>query len=107
MEFEHPVDSSKMMLTPEQSMDIQKSIHSDIVMQLDDVVSSLTTGPRVEEAMQRSTRWLDRAIDCFDDDSNQNLFAIIQGGLDSDLREQCLESIFYYPPARSWHINAT
>jgi len=33
---------------------------ADIMMQLDDVVHVLTTGPRVEEAMLRSVRWLDR-----------------------------------------------
>jgi queuine tRNA-ribosyltransferase catalytic subunit len=46
-----------MLLTPEKSIDLQNSIGADIIMQLDDVVSSLTTGPRVEEAMQRSVRW--------------------------------------------------
>ena len=58
-------------------------------MQLDDVVSSLTTGPRVEEAMQRSIRWLDRCIAAHKNPDRQNLFAIIQGGLDSELRRQC------------------
>ena len=41
------------MLTPEKSTEIQNSIGADIIMQLDDVVSSTTTGPRVEEAMHR------------------------------------------------------
>lgn len=80
-----------LTLTPEESMRIQKAIGSDIVMQLDDVVSSLTTGPRVEEAMYRSIRWLDRAIKTFDKNTKQNLFAIIQGGLDCKLREICLK----------------
>jgi queuine tRNA-ribosyltransferase catalytic subunit len=38
-----------MLLTPEHSISLQNSIGADIMMQLDDVVSSLTTGPRVEE----------------------------------------------------------
>ena len=38
-----------MLLTPEHSISLQNSIGGDIIMQLDDVVSSLTTGPRVEE----------------------------------------------------------
>jgi hypothetical protein len=65
-------------------------------MQLDDVVASLTTGPRVGEAMQRSVRWLDRCIEFHQEsgrDQSQNLFAIIQGGLDSELRKQCLEQM--------------
>lgn len=41
------------MLTPEHSMQIQNVIGADIMMQLDDVVKSTLTGPRVEEAMNR------------------------------------------------------
>ena len=44
-----PHDGSPMLLTPEHSISLQNSIGADIMMQLDDVVSSLTTGPRVEE----------------------------------------------------------
>jgi len=58
-------------------------------------VSSLTTGPRVEEAMWRSVRWLDRCITQHKSGGRpeQNLFAIIQGGLDSRLRDICLEEM--------------
>ncbi len=48
------------------------------MMQLDDVVSSTITGPRVEEAMHRSIRWLDRCIAANKNPDKQNLFAIIQ-----------------------------
>lgn len=41
------------MLTPEHSIQIQNIIGADIIMQLDDVVKSTLTGPRVEEAMHR------------------------------------------------------
>lgn len=64
---------------------------SDIMMQLDDVVSSTVTGPRVEEAMHRSIRWLDRCIAANKKPDKQNLFAIIQGGLDAKLRKACLD----------------
>lgn len=60
------------------------------------LVSSLTTGPRVEEAMHRSVRWLDRCIayhKASGRDQTQNLFAIIQGGLDEGLRSTCLEEM--------------
>uniref|UniRef100_H3BAY6 Queuine tRNA-ribosyltransferase catalytic subunit 1 n=1 Tax=Latimeria chalumnae TaxID=7897 RepID=H3BAY6_LATCH len=66
---------------------------SDIMMQLDDVVSSTISGPRVEEAMYRSIRWLDRCIAANRNPEKQNLFAIIQGGLDSGLRRKCLEEM--------------
>ena len=64
---------------------------SDIMMQLDDVVSSTVTGPRVEEAMHRSIRWLDRCISANKNREKQNLFAIIQGGLNTELRKACLD----------------
>lgn len=60
-------------------------------MQLDDVVSSTVKGPRVEEAMHRSIRWLDRCIGANKNPDKQNLFAIIQGGLDAKLRKACLD----------------
>jgi len=49
--FLSPHDGSPMLLTPEHSISLQNSIGADIIMQLDDVVSSLTTGPRVEEVV--------------------------------------------------------
>ncbi|KAK9235687.1 tRNA-guanine(15) transglycosylase-like protein [Lipomyces kononenkoae] len=87
--FLSPHDGSPMLLTPEHSIELQNSIGSDIIMQLDDVVHTLTTGPRVEEAMHRSIRWLDRCITANKNPDRQNLFAIIQGGLDLDLRRTC------------------
>lgn len=60
------------------------------------LVSSLTVGPRVAEAMSRSVRWLDRCIDYHDKSgkaATQNLFAIVQGGLDPTLRAECLDEM--------------
>ena len=54
MKFRSPHDDSEMTLTPEYSTEIQNTIGADIIMQLDDVVHSTTTGPRVEEAMWRT-----------------------------------------------------
>jgi queuine tRNA-ribosyltransferase len=91
--FQSPHDGSMMMLTPEHSMSIQNSIGADIMMQLDDVISSTTEGPRVEEAMHRSIRWLDRCIAAHKKTDTQNLFAIIQGGLDPRLRKICVDEM--------------
>lgn len=63
-------------------------------MQLDDVIA--TTSPdaaRIAEATQRSIRWLDRCIAAHANPSTQNLFCIIQGGLDIPLRRQCTLSM--------------
>jgi queuine tRNA-ribosyltransferase catalytic subunit len=91
--FHSPVDGSPMMLTPEASIAMQNAIGADIIMQLDDVVSSLVTGPRVEEAMWRSIRWLDRCLAAHARPGEQSLFPIIQGGLDLELRRKCLQEM--------------
>ncbi|XP_027032300.1 queuine tRNA-ribosyltransferase catalytic subunit 1 isoform X1 [Tachysurus fulvidraco] len=91
--FRSPYDGKEILLTPEQSVGIQNSLGSDIMMQLDDVVSSTVTGPRVEEAMHRSVRWLDRCIAANQNPHRQNLFAIIQGGLNAELRRACLDEM--------------
>ncbi|XP_020612439.1 queuine tRNA-ribosyltransferase catalytic subunit 1-like isoform X2 [Orbicella faveolata] len=93
VKFQSPHDGQEMLLTPEKSTEIQNSIGADIIMQLDDVVSSTTTGPRVEEAMLRSIRWLDRCIAAHARPTEQNLFAIIQGGLDPELRKTCVKEM--------------
>ena len=80
-----------MLLTPEHSIAIQNVIGADIIMQLDDVVHSLTTGERVEEAMWRTLRWLDRCMGAHENPDRQNLFGIVQGGLREDLRKICCE----------------
>lgn len=92
--FLSPHDGTPMLLTPEHSISLQNSIGSDIMMQLDDVIAS--TSPdyeRVKEAMHRSVRWLDRCIAAHKKPDSQNLFCIIQGGLDLDLRKECTEAM--------------
>ena len=91
VKFQSPHDQTEMLLTPEQSIAIQNTIGADIIMQLDDVVHVLTTGARVEEAMYRSVRWLDRCIEAHKRTQDQNLFGIIQGGLQPELRKKCIE----------------
>lgn len=94
VEFTHPNDGSLMMLSPEKSMAIQNAIGADIMMQLDDVVSSTVKDKkRVTEATHRSVRWLDRCIKAHQRPTEQFLFPIIQGGLYEDLRDTCLEQM--------------
>jgi queuine tRNA-ribosyltransferase len=87
--FRSPHDGSDMLLTPEYSMDLQNTIGADIMMALDDVVATTTTGGRVEEAMHRTLRWIDRCIDAHKRPRDQNLFGIVQGALDDRLRREC------------------
>src|SRR3954468_5304557 len=90
VQFASPHDGSPMLLTPEHSIALQNSIGSDIMMQLDDVL--VTTSPdaaRMRQAMERSVRWLDRCVAAHAKPATQNLFCIIQGGLDLDMRREC------------------
>ena len=92
--FLSPHDGTPMLLTPEHSISLQNSIGSDIIMQLDDVIAS--TSPdyeRLKEAMHRSVRWLDRCIAAHQKPASQNLFCIIQGGLDLELRKECTKAM--------------
>ncbi|THZ15471.1 queuine tRNA-ribosyltransferase [Aureobasidium pullulans] len=92
--FLSPHDRTPMLLTPEHSISLQNSIGSDIMMQLDDVIA--TTSPdhaRIKEAMYRSIRWLDRCIAAHKKPESQNLFCIIQGGLDLELRKECCKEM--------------
>ena len=91
MKFCSPYDNEEILLTPEKSIEIQNSIGADIMMQLDDVVHVSTRGPRVEEAMYRSIRWLDRCLKANKNMDSQNIFPVVQGGLDLDLRKKCIE----------------
>uniref|UniRef100_A0A915IZK0 Queuine tRNA-ribosyltransferase catalytic subunit 1 n=1 Tax=Romanomermis culicivorax TaxID=13658 RepID=A0A915IZK0_ROMCU len=91
--FQSPHTGEIMLLTPEHSIEIQNALGADIIMQLDDVVHSTTTGPRIEEAMYRTIRWLDRCIAAHKKPHCQNLFPIVQGALDPDLRRACLDEI--------------
>ncbi len=95
--FQSPVDGREMMLTPEESIRCQNNIGADIMMQLDDVVSSVNPDyERFKEATSRSVRWLDRCISAHQRPQQQNLFAIVQGGLDvspGGLREESLKEL--------------
>ena len=135
--FQSPIDGTPMLLTPEESIGHQNRIGADIIMQLDDVVSSvMEDDARFEEAMYRyvppthpsthpcllhslpvhppthppihtrSVRWLDRCLQAHARPTQQNLFGIIQGGLDTSpggLRERCLKEMSKstHPPTHS------
>ncbi len=97
VEFQSPADGSRMLLTPEMSMHLQNQIGSDIMMALDDVVDSKTVDDeRFTEACHRTLRWIDRCIEAHARKDEQNLFGIIQGGLDvspGGLRDICLKGM--------------
>ena len=62
--FQSPVDGQQLLLTPERSTQIQNDIGANIMMALDDVVSSVCEDhDRFQEATHRTLRWIDRCID--------------------------------------------
>ncbi|GKY99940.1 hypothetical protein MPSEU_000947600 [Mayamaea pseudoterrestris] len=87
-------ESERLLLRPEDSIRHQNNIGANIIMALDDVVSSVAVDrSRFVEATHRTLRWYDRCYEAHEKRNTQNLFPILQGALDTDLgglREQCL-----------------
>lgn len=98
VEFQSPYDGTMCLLTPERSIAIQQAIGADIMMQLDDVVDATHSDPeRFEEARHRTVRWLDRCIAAHTRPDTQNLFPIVQGGLDEEKRRDCADQLTQRP----------
>ncbi|EAN34310.1 tRNA-guanine transglycosylase [Theileria parva strain Muguga] len=95
VEFKFPYDLEReIFLTPEESIKIQNDIGADIIMALDDVVSSIVRDKeRLELATHRTTRWLDRCIKAHSNPETQALFAIVQGSIYPDLRRISLNEL--------------
>jgi queuine tRNA-ribosyltransferase len=94
--FRSPVDGASVRLRPEDSMDVQRALASDIAMAFDDCTAYPATAQQARESMQRSMRWALRSHDHYYRESAGggpppgHLFGIVQGGMFEDLR---LESI--------------
>ncbi len=84
--FSSPVNGEKIMLTPERSMEVQRSLNSDIVMIFDECTPYPATHKESKESMELSLRWAQRSKDAHGDSPNA-LFGIVQGGMYEDLRE--------------------
>lgn len=89
VEFQSHIDGSRMLITPESSMEMQMAIGSDILMQFDDVAAAGSSRERFEEAMERSLRWAKRSKGV----AENTIFGIIQGGTHEDLRERSLNGL--------------
>lgn len=86
-------DDRKLLLTPEKSIQIQNKIGSDIMMALDDVLRPTSEPGSLKKACDRTIRWIDRCINAHSRPKEQNLFAIVQGGLDLEMRKYCTEEL--------------
>jgi queuine tRNA-ribosyltransferase len=90
--FRSHVDGAKIRLTPEHAIEIQESLGSDVAMVLDHVVALPAKRDQVEDAMERSIRWAKRCLEAALR-KDQARFAIVQGGLDVDLRVHCAREL--------------
>lgn len=86
--FRSHIDGSEMQLSPEQSVQIQQQLGSDIAMVLDHLIELPASSAEVEDANARTVRWAERCLKHHNLES-QILFGIIQGGLDPVMRQQC------------------
>ena len=112
--FRSPIDGSEVRLTPEDSMDVQLKLRSDIAMALDDCTPYPATESEARDSMERSMRWAARSHahyyrergddaarrgatgdgrDARRDEPPGGLFGIIQGGMHTPLRLASLEAL--------------
>jgi len=97
--FQSPVNGDKLLLTPEVSMQIQRVLDSDIVMQFDECTAWQKDGvvapeAQVRRSMEMSLRWAKRSQDEFARIANPNaLFGIVQGGMFENLREESVAGL--------------
>lgn len=93
--FRSPIDGSKVFLSPEISMEIQKTLNSDIVMIFDECTPYPATHEEAQKSLQLSLRWAKRCKTHHHDELNNSnaLFGIIQGGMYEDLREESLKGL--------------
>ncbi|HYD79630.1 MAG TPA: tRNA guanosine(34) transglycosylase Tgt [Paucimonas sp.] len=99
VKFASPINGDRLFLSPEISMQIQRALNSDIVMQFDECTPYEIDGrPATEQeaakSMRMSLRWAKRSRDEFDKGGNPNaLFGIVQGGMFEHLRDESLAGL--------------
>ena len=99
VKFSSPINGDRLFLSPEISMQIQRVLNSDVVMQFDECTPYEIEGrPATREdagqSMRMSLRWAKRSLDEFNREENPNaLFGIVQGGMFEELRDESLAGL--------------
>lgn len=99
VKFASPINGDKLFLSPEVSMQIQRALNSDIVMQFDEctpyeIDGRPATMDEAASSMRMSLRWAKRSKDEFERGENPNaLFGIVQGGMFESLRDESLAGL--------------
>ena len=90
--FRSPVDGSKVELSPEIAIQVQRDLGSDIVMIFDECTPYPATEKQAKESMELSLRWAERSKRAHEGNPAA-LFGIVQGGMHESLRDQSLEGL--------------
>ena len=94
VDFRSPKDGSKVFMGPEESMQIQKDLGSDIVMIFDECTPYPADKATADQSMQLSLRWAGRSKAEHQRLDNSNaLFGIVQGGMYEDLRKTSAKAL--------------
>lgn len=96
--FQSHIDGSRHLFTPENVIDIQRSIGADIIMAFDECPPFSSDYTYAEKSMELTHRWLERCLARFEQTNNrygysQNCFPIVQGSVFADLRKRSCEFI--------------
>ena len=91
--FKSHLDGKKIILSPEKSIQVQKSINSDIIMVLDECPKLTSDKKILSNAIDVSTHWAKRSKIEFGNNKKKALFGIAQGGLYKDLRVESIEKL--------------
>ena len=91
--FKSHIDGKKIILSPEKSIQVQKSINSDIIMVLDECPKLTSDKKILSRAIDVSKHWAKRSKIEFGNDNSKALFGIVQGGLYKDLREESIKNL--------------
>jgi queuine tRNA-ribosyltransferase len=92
VKFASPINGDRLLLTPEESMRVQRALDSDIAMILDDCTPHPATEKQAQKSMSLSLRWARRSKDAFAGSPNA-LFGIVQGSVYEELREESLAGL--------------
>ncbi len=92
VKFASPINGDRLLLTPEESIRVQRALDSDIAMIFDDCTPHPATEKQAQKSMQLSLRWARRSKDAFAGSPNA-LFGIVQGSNYEALREESLAGL--------------
>jgi queuine tRNA-ribosyltransferase len=90
--FASPINGDRLLLTPEESMRIQRALNSDVVMVFDECTSYPATEKQAKKSMELSMRWAERSKRAHEGNPNA-LFGIVQGGIYEGLRDISLKAL--------------